>query len=109
MLSLDHPGGALPALHGDQTQVSVRMGGIRYTVDRGASWIGVGTTDRRQRVTPRRTDDTPLCNTPSKSINEKEVQCRCKHSHLVWRNCQYLWIGLFQATSVPVDSVGAES
>ena len=25
------------------------------------------------------------------------------------RNCQYLWIGLFQATSVPVDSVGAES
>ncbi|WP_207552413.1 hypothetical protein, partial [Mycobacteroides abscessus] len=26
-----------------------------------------------------------------------------------WRNCQYLWIGLFQATSVPVDSVGAES
>lgn len=31
------------------------------------------------------------------------------HALLVGRNCQYLWIGLFQATSVPVDSVGAES
>jgi hypothetical protein len=24
-----------------------------------------------------------------------------------WRNCQDLWIGVFQATSVPVDSVGS--
>ena len=55
------------------------------------------------------TDLRPTYVVGDAKLLNRAVAALIQHARCNARNCQYLWIGLFQATSVPVDSVGAES